>query len=119
MTHKDSTGDSFCFPKMDNIFLTKKKKNSEFLFFMATRWTGNRLFFMDSLIYETDLADIYTVSMRTFGKFTATIAISFVVRIRESTVWHTKLPVFDQNFKTPCVFPNTNREFFCPFFLQR
>ena len=38
---------------MDNIFLTKKKKKKKIAAarlasFLATRWTGNKLFFMDS-----------------------------------------------------------------------
>ena len=63
MSKKGPTGNfffhfgNFVFPKMDNIFLPKKIKKdgkkkiaaARLPIITATRWTGNRLFVVDSL----------------------------------------------------------------------
>ena len=65
MAKKGATGDFLqkliFFLKMDNIFLGKKKSGkkkkiaaAQLASILATRWTGNRFFFMDSLISKVD-----------------------------------------------------------------
>ena len=61
MAKKGATGDFFfaflqkkiISPKMDNISYQKKKKiaAARLASILATRWTGNRLFFMDNLTF--------------------------------------------------------------------